>query len=91
MKRTLCTLLPLLLCAALLSACQPTPEEEPVAQKDTEGLVERIEVTEEGISDMAGVSEAQRITRALEAVSQKTGIDITIDADVVLPETITAP
>lgn len=90
-KRTLCTLLPLLLCAALLSACQPTPEEEPVAQKDTEGLVERIEVTEEGISDMAGVSEAQRITRALEAVSQKTGIDITIDADVVLPGTDAIP
>lgn len=90
-KRTICTLLPLLLLAALFPACQPTPEEEPVAQKDTEGLVERIEVTEEGISDMAGVSEAQRITRALEAVSQKTGIDITIDADVVLPETDAMP
>ena len=84
-------LLLLLLAAALLSACQPTPEVEPVAQKDSEALIERVEVAEEGVADMAKAPETRHITRALTEVSQKTGIDITIDADVVLPETDAIP
>ena len=84
-------LLPLLLAAALLSACQPTPEVEPVAQKDSEALIERVEVAEEGVADMAKAPETRHITRALTEVSQKTGIDITIDAGVVLPETDAIP
>ena len=91
MKRTVCTLPPLLLAAALLSACQPTPEVEPVAQKDTEALVERVEVAEEDVADMAKAPQTRHITRALSEVSQRTGIDITIDADVVLPETDAIP
>ena len=87
MKRIVCTLLPLLLAAALLSACQPTPEVEPVAQKDSEALIERVEVAEEDVADMAEAPETRHITRELTEVSQRTGIDITIDADVVLPET----
>ena len=46
-----------LLAAALLSACQPTPEVEPVAQKDTEALIEQVEVAEEGVADMAKAPE----------------------------------
>ena len=91
MKRIVCTLLPLLLAAALLSACQPTPEVEPVAQKDTEALIEQVEVAEEGVADMAEAPETRHITRELTEVSQRTGIDITIDADVVLPETDAIP
>ena len=89
MKRIVCTLL--LLAAALLSACQPTPEVEPVAQKDTEALIEQVEVAEEGVADMAKAPETRHITRELTEVSQRTGIDITIDADVVLPETDAIP
>ena len=91
MKRIVCTLPSLLLAAALLSACQPTPEVEPVAQKDTEALIEQVEVAEEGVTDMAKAPETRHITRALSEVSQRTGIDITIDADVVLPETDAIP
>ena len=91
MKRIVCTLPPLLLAAALLSACQPTPEVEPVAQKDSEALIERVEVAEEGVADMAEAPESRHITRELTEVSQRTGIDITIDADVVLPETDAIP
>ena len=91
MKRIVCTLLPLLLAAALLSACQPTPEVEPVAQKDSEALIERVEVAEEDVADMAEAPETRHITRELTEVSQRTGIDITIDADVVLPETDAIP
>ena len=91
MKRIVCTLPPLLLAAALLSACQPTPEVEPVAQKDTEALIEQVEVAEEGVADMAKAPETRHITRELTEVSQRTGIDITIDADVVLPETDAIP
>ena len=91
MKRIVCTLLPLLLAAALLSACQPTPEVEPVAQKDSEALIERVEVAEEDVADMAKAPQTRHITRALTEVSQRTGIDITIDADVVLPETDAIP
>ena len=76
-----------LLAAALLSACQPTPDVEPVAQKDSEALVERVEVAEEDVADMAKAPESRHITRELSEASQRTGIDITIDADVVLPET----
>ena len=91
MKRIVCTLPPLLLAAALLSACQPTPEVEPVAQKDSEALIEQVEVAEEGVADMAKAPETRHITRELTEVSQRTGIDITIDADVVLPETDAIP
>ena len=76
MKRIVCTLPPLLLAAALFSACQPTPEVEPVAQKDTEALVERVEVAEEDIGDMAETPESRHITRELAEVSQRTGIDL---------------
>ena len=91
MKRIVCALPPLLLAAALLSACQPTPEVEPVAQKDSEALIERVEVAEEDVADMAEAPESRHITRELTEVSQRTGIDITIDADVVLPETDAIP
>ena len=87
MKRICC----LLMVLSLLSACQPTPEVEPVAQKDSEALIEQVEVAEEGVADMAKAPESRHITRELAEVSQKTGIDITIDADVVLPETDAIP
>ena len=76
---------------SLLAACQPTPEVEPVAQKDSEALIEQVEVAEEGVVDMAEAPESRHITRELTEVSQRTGIDITIDADVVLPETDAIP
>ena len=55
----------LALLLALLSACQPTPEVEPVAQKDTEALIERVEVAEEDVADMAKAPQTRHITRAL--------------------------
>ena len=87
MKRICC----LLMVLSLLSACQPTPEVEPVAQKDSEALIERVEVAEEDVADMAEAPESRHITRELSEASQRTGIDITIDADVVLPETDAIP
>ena len=87
MKRICC----LLMVLSLLSACQPTPEVEPVAQKDSDALIERVEVAEEDVADMAEAPESRHITRELTEVSQRTGIDITIDADVVLPETDAIP
>ena len=91
MKRICCPFIALLMALSLLSACQPTPEVEPVAQKDTEALIEQVEVAEEGVADMAKAPESRHITRELTEVSQRTGIDITIDADVVLPETDAIP
>ena len=91
MKRTCFLFIALLMALSLLSACQPTPEVEPVAQKDSEALIEQVEVAEEGVADMAKAPESRHITRELTEVSQRTGIDITIDADVVLPETDAIP
>ena len=91
MKRICCLFIALLMALSLLSACQPTPEVEPVAQKDSEALIERVEVAEEDVADMAKAPESRHITRELTEVSQRTGIDITIDADVVLPETDAIP
>ena len=91
MKRICCLFIALLMALSLLSACQPTPEVEPVAQKDSEALIEQVEVAEEGVADMAKAPESRHITRELTEVSQRTGIDITIDADVVLPETDAIP
>ena len=91
MKRICCPFIALLMALSLLSACQPTPEVEPVAQKDSEALIERVEVAEEDVADMAKAPESRHITRELTEVSQRTGIDITIDADVVLPETDAIP
>ena len=91
MKRICCPFIALLMALSLLSACQPTPDVEPVAQKDSEALIERVEVAEEDVADMAEAPESRHITRELTEVSQRTGIDITIDADVVLPETDAIP
>ena len=91
MKRICCPFITLLMALSLLLACQPTPEVEPVAQKDSDALIERVEVAEEGVADMAEAPESRHITRELTEVSQRTGIDITIDADVVLPETDAIP
>ena len=91
MTRTRCLFIALLMALSLLSACQPTPEVEPVAQKDSDALIERVKVAEEDVADMAEAPESRHITRELTEVSQKTGIDITIDADVVLPETDAIP
>ena len=91
MKRTCFLFIALLMALSLLSACQPTPEVEPVAQKDSEALIEQVEVAEEDVADMAEAPESRHITRELTEVSQRTGIDITIDADVVLPETDAIP
>ena len=91
MKRICCLFIAMLMVLSLLSACQPTPEVEPVAQKDSEALIEQVEVAEEGVADMAKAPETRHITRELTEVSQRTGIDITIDADVVLPETDAIP
>ena len=91
MKRICCLFIAMLMVLSLLSACQPTPEVEPVAQKDSEALIEQVEVAEEGVADMAKAPESRHITRELTEVSQRTGIDITIDADVVLPETDAIP
>ena len=91
MKRICCPFIALLMALSLLSACQPTPEVEPVAQKDSEALIERVEVAEEDVADMAEAPESRHITHELTEVSQRTGIDITIDADVVLPETDAIP
>ena len=52
-----------------------------MAQKDSEALIERVEVAEEDVADMAEAPETRHITRELTEVSQRTGIDITIDAD----------
>ena len=91
MKRTCFLFIALLMALSLLSACQPTPEVEPVAQKDSEALIEQVEVAEEGVADMAKAPETRHITCELSEASQRTGIDITIDADVVLPETDAIP
>ena len=91
MKRICCPFITLLMALSLLLACQPTPEVEPVAQKDSEALIERVEVAEEDVADMAEAPESRHITHELTEVSQRTGIDITIDADVVLPETDAIP
>ena len=91
MKRICCPFITLLMVLSLLSACQPTPEVEPVAQKDSEALIEQVEVAEEDVADMAKAPETRHITRELSEASQRTGIDITIDADVVLPETDAIP
>ena len=91
MKRICCPFIALLMALSLLSACQPTPEVEPVAQKDSEALIEQVEVAEEDVADMAKAPETRHITRELSEASQRTGIDITIDADVVLPETDAIP
>ena len=91
MKRICCPFIALLMALSLLSACQPTPDVEPVAQKDSEALIERVEVAEEDVADMAEAPESRHITHELTEVSQRTGIDITIDADVVLPETDAIP
>ena len=80
MKRICCLFIAMLMVLSLLSACQPTPEVEPVAQKDSEALIEQVEVAEEGVADMAKAPETRHITRELTEVSQRTGIDITIDA-----------
>ena len=44
-----------------------------MAQKDSEALIERVEVAEEDVADMAEAPESRHITRELTEVSQRTG------------------
>lgn len=83
-------LLVILFALALLLACQPTPEEEYVSHKDTETMLgEAVSSDTTTLRDMVRPPESMHVTRTVEAPN--TRFRITIDADVVLPDTDAIP
>ncbi len=77
---------------ALLLACQPTPEEEYVSHKDTNTMLESVETVEEpqeSIAAAVGAPETLHISK--ECDSYRMEISVSIDADVVLPDTNKMP
>lgn len=88
MKRLLVVLLSL----ALLLACVPTPEEEYVSHKDTNTMLESVETVEEpqeSIAAAVGAPETLHISK--ECDSARMEVSVSIDADVVLPDTNKMP
>ncbi len=82
----------LCLSLALLLACQPTPEEEYVSHKDTNTMLESVETVEEpqeSIAAAVGAPETLHISK--ECDSYRMEISVSIDADVVLPDTNKMP
>lgn len=85
-------LLVILLAFALLLACVPTPEEEYVTHKDTNTMLDSVETVEEpqeSISAVVGAPKTLRVTK--ECDSSRMEITVSIDADVVLPDTNKMP
>ena len=80
MKKTLAVILILIF---LLAACQPTPEEEFIAQKDTERMIEQAISTQSGtaVNDL-GIPE-QNV--AFETTDTSGNVQIHVDASVFVP------
>lgn len=88
MKRTIIFFLSLM----FLLACVPTPEEEYVTHKDTESMLNNVQTAEEPQESIAvalGVPETLHITK--ECDSSRMEVSVSIDADVVLPDTDKIP
>ena len=80
-----------LICIFLL-ACVPTPEEEIVSRKDTNTMLESVETVEEpqeSIAAAVGAPKTLHVTK--ECNSSCMEISVSIDADVVLPDTNKIP
>jgi hypothetical protein len=81
-----------LLVFVFLAACVPTPEEEFVTHKDTETMLDSVETVEEpqkSIAVAVGAPETLHITK--ECDSARMEVSVSIDADVVLPDTSKMP
>ena len=76
--------------ALLVLGCVPTPEAEVVLKKDTQRMIETAENAEqESLREMAEVPENMHIFQ--EVASTRTDVQITIDAEVVMPDTTAIP
>ena len=76
--------------ALLVLGCVPTPEAEVVLKKDTQRMIETAENAEqESLREMAEVPENMHIFQ--EVASTRTDVQITIDAEVVMPDTTAMP
>ena len=76
--------------ALLVLGCVPTPEAEVVLKKDTQRMIETAENAEqESLREMAEVPENMHIFQ--EVASTRTDVRITIDAEVVTPDTTAIP
>ena len=76
----------------LLLACVPTPEEEYVTHKDTDTMLDSIETAEEqqvSIAVAVGAPETLHVAKVCDSSSME--ISVSIDADVVLPDTNKMP
>ena len=91
MKRTICIIMAFMLLAAVLSACQATPDEPIVIQKDMEQMIEKAQEiseqpTENALGGRLGVPEKY--------IAQNVYSDkfiMTADAEIVLPDVSTIP
>ena len=90
MRRTWMKLLAAALTVALLAACQATPEEPVVIQKDLEQMIEKAQATPE-VSESTGITLAEqlRAPETYQAVfsNAKGSVTVNVDADVMLPDT----
>ena len=75
--------------AALLSACQPTPETEYVVQKDTVQMIEQAESREQGTAVDALGTPTERFV--YEFTDPMGGLHIHADAQIVLPDAAYVP
>jgi len=76
--------------ALLVLGCVPTPEAEVVLKKDTQRMIETAgNAEQESLREMAEVPENMHIFQ--EVASTRTDVRITIDAEVVMPDTTAIP
>lgn len=89
-KRTLCTLLPLLLCAALFPACQPTPEAPIVVQKNQENL---LQAASQPAPENSDASLRERTSSPAEYSDTIIGdhLEICVAAEVIIPDCTSVP
>lgn len=75
----------------ILTACVPTPEEEVVKPKQTGMMIEIAlsDLPEEPLEEIVGVPESKHVEK--EFTIERSGVTVTVDADVVLPQTNEIP
>ena len=93
MKKAIALFITLVFFIAILAACQATPDEPVVIQKDLEQMIEK--ATQTDTEQTVGKSLAERLgtpkTLSEELVSAKGNLKVHVDADIVLPDTDVIP
>ena len=89
MKKTIALFITLVFLIAMLTACQSTPEQPVVIQKDMEQMIEKAQEENESSEKLTALETPERFTADL--INAKENVIVTADAEIFLPDTDKIP